>query len=975
MSKITLTGFGLLLLLFLGNTSGNYAAQSKQKISDTQTGTLQKMIVQSGSVSMQLDLNRLNGISSVAGQPTTLRFVAAANSFFSVLVFNDQLRGPEPGSIALVPAAGANAPGYSLPVTLSASLKQLVIEKLSSDQSFDLAVRDAKTGFTFFNIEGHQYDYDATGQLLSITGGRLLISKEFASALGRPADVSAAVGRISIGAAMQPIEIDQLVNGEPKSMAMPPLQHGAGSETPTLVPGPDVIVGDLPEMVQYGNDTVSHLVGLGVGTTSCNNGDQPFHWFALPQTDHPVIPQNLYRMSGGATNDERFEQIGQSWMKHAFTALEGSVCGTCNTSGCTTGTNLCPGCSDPYGSSLNASQTGIGSRAWLNPFTGVFPSTANSHSGHSHTGTSHRVTVASSDLNPAQNSGATYFAEGQYLTPHEYAWCQSHPGQCNMYNNASYRRFNVSGSGDNYTFSSSGSTVRMQAAIKAWQTLGGATVNQIEPDPGNDGIWFMGYKVSNPTTGVWHYEYALYNQNLDRGIQSFSVPLAPGVNISNIGFHAPRQEPGWANDGTFNNQGYSSTPWTVMQDGSSITWSTETFAQNQNANAIRFGTLYNFRFDADQPPQSASSIVGFFKTGSPMMVAIQAPMGGGTPTPTPTASPTPTATATASPSPTPTATATFTPTPTATATFTPTPTPTSTSTPTPCIGPYVINQISGSIVPGTTDIGNHGDDTVTTIALPFSYTLYDQTFTSINLSSNGNAQFTTTDTTFTNQCLPWITHNYTIFPYWDDLYLVNSGFGIFTSISGTAPNRVFNIEWRAQYFPGSGSAGFELRLYEGQPRFDVIYGTVTNGNTSAAAGVQRDNTFFTQYFCNGSGGAATGGQSYVYIPPPCPTPTPSATPSPTATFTPTPTPTATATATPTATATFTPTPTPIGSASPTATPTATATATATATPTVTPTSTPTATPTATMTPTPRPTPSPRGTAQPRPRPTPPPRRI
>ena len=130
-------------------------------------------------------------------------------------------------------------------------------------------------------------------------------------------------------------------------------------------------------------------------------------------------------------------------------------------------------------------------------------------------------------------------------------------------------------------------------------------------------------------------------------------------------------------------------------------------------------------------------------------------------------------------------------------------------------------------MPGTTDIGNHGDDPVTTVALPFPFTLYGQTFTSINLSSNGNAQFMTTDATFTNQCLPWTTHNYTIFPYWDDLYLVNSGFGIFTSISGTAPNRIFNIEWRAQYFPGSGSANFELRLYEGQTRFDVIYGTVS----------------------------------------------------------------------------------------------------------------------------------------------------
>ena len=189
------------------------------------------------------------------------------------------------------------------------------------------------------------------------------------------------------------------------------------------------------------------------------------------------------------------------------------------------------------------------------------------------------------------------------------------------------------------------------------------------------------------------------------------------------------------------------------------------------------------------------------------------------------------------PSPTPTGTPSSTPTATATA-----------ASPTPTCTPgnqYTIAQIGGSIVPGTTDIGNHGDDTVTTIALPFAYTLYDQSFTSINLSSNGNAQFMTTDTTFTNQCLPWLTHNYTIFPYWDDLYLVNSGFGIFTSVSGTAPNRIFNIEWRAQYFPGSGNASFELRLYEGQTRFDVIYGTVDNGNTSATAGVQKNDTVFT----------------------------------------------------------------------------------------------------------------------------------
>ena len=184
----------------------------------------------------------------------------------------------------------------------------------------------------------------------------------------------------------------------------------------------------------------------------------------------------------------------------------------------------------------------------------------------------------------------------------------------------------------------------------------------------------MGYKVTNPSSGVWHYEYAFYNENLDRAIQSFSVPFGPGVNISNIGFHAPPQEPGWANDGTFNNQGYSSTPWTVTQAPDSITWNTETFAQNQNANAIRWGTLYNFRFDADQPPQSANATVGYFKTGSPMMVAIQAPAGGATPTPTPT----PTAT-TRTPSTTPTAT----PRPTPTPRFQPTARPRPTAAPRP----------------------------------------------------------------------------------------------------------------------------------------------------------------------------------------------------------------------------------------------------------------------------------------------------
>jgi hypothetical protein len=238
------------------------------------------------------------------------------------------------------------------------------------------------------------------------------------------------------------------------------------------------------------------------------------------------------------------------------------------------------------------------------------------------------------------------------------------------------------------------------------------------------------------------------------------------------------------------------------------------------------------------------------------------------------------------------------------------------------------------------------------VALPFPFTLFDQTFTMVNLSSNGTAQFTTTDTAYSNICLPWSTHNYTILPYWDDLYTVNTGYGIYTSISGTAPNRIFNIEWRAQYYPGTGTANFELRLYEGQTRFDVIYGSVTNGNSSATAGLQINDNCFAQYFCNGSGGPPTGWTIGG-----------AASPTPTPTSTPTPTPTATATSTPTPP----PSPTPTPSDTPTPTPTPTLTPTPTATATATPTPTPTATPRSTSTP--------RSSPPPRPRPTPPPRPV
>ena len=614
MVKTILVALLPLLILFSNGSDRSFTKITQTAKQDT--GTLEKMIVADGTVAMDLNLNRLNGTraSAKGSSSNSLRFDVEKSSFFKALVFNGEFRGLQPSTMELVPRGEA-----TLPTKLSSSYNHLMVENVGWGGPYELVIRDARTGFTFFNIEGQEVDYNAGARELTIQLGRLLISDEFAADLGRPSDAGSLIGQISIKATMQPIEVTQVVNGEITSDEMPSLTPEAGT-----IPGPDVVVGDLSGLAQFGSSAGTQ-VGLAVGTDSCNYGTVPLNWFANPSNDHPVIPQNLYRMSGGATNDDRFEQVGQSSVKHAFTALQNNICSL----GCVAnpnGTALGSGCSDPYGASLNSGPN-LGSRAWINPYTGAYPrndsaTPNNSHTGHTHLGPSHRILTEIADLNTSLNPGATYYAESQYVTPHEYAWCLTHPGQCNMYNNVSYRRYSVTGTGSPFTFSPVGSTVRTKTALTAWT---GATIVTIDPAPGVDGVGAVGYKVTNPSPGVWHYEYAIYNQNMDRGIQSFSVPVGAGVTVSNVGFHAPPQHPGWSADGTAGDAGYSSTPWTQTQLEGGLMWGSESFAQNPNANAIRWGTMYNIRFDSNQPPQLVNATVGFFKTGSPITVQVQGP--------------------------------------------------------------------------------------------------------------------------------------------------------------------------------------------------------------------------------------------------------------------------------------------------------------------------------------------------------------
>jgi hypothetical protein len=264
---------------------------------------------------------------------------------------------------------------------------------------------------------------------------------------------------------------------------------------------------------------------------------------------------------------------------------------------------------------------------------------------------------------------------------------------------------------------------------------------------------------------------------------------------------------------------------------------------------------------------------------------------------------------------------------------------------------YVITSGTDTIVPGVDDTGNHIDDGDTMIPLPFSFQLYDQTYNAVNVNSNGRLDFVVANEPggYISACLPPPPnvgpYDFTIFPTWTDQCTDNTpgncggnnctGCGIFTTTEGSAPNRIFDIEWRTTLYASGDTAPtvhFEVRLFEGDPnlKFEVVYGDIggVSGSPQMWVGGVQGNSgagFLTQDFCNPAGDPPPGNVSKTYEIPPC-SPTPTPTPG-----TPTPTPTPT---------TPTPTPTPV-------------------TPTPTPSATPTATPRAT--PRPRPTPHPRPT--------------
>ena len=355
--------------------------------------------------------------------------------------------------------------------------------------------------------------------------------------------------------------------------------------------GADVAVCNMPAISRWG--TVGGVSAYSVGTTSVNLGDVNLEWYAN-NNRHPRMPMNMFRWA-----DCRLEQIGYSWCKDGFCALQLNECGACQPAGGGCPQLLGPGCSDPYSSSLNGSQGGLAPRWQCDPSTGEFQYPPTGLPSAAPT-VGRRIQVLQADLSPQQNPGAKYYVDSMYLHPQDYE-------SNNQLNNSSYKRMVVGSlSGSGYSLTPTGSTFLGKPAIFAWED-NSDTVAIKAVDIPNDGRVFVASDVCDNGDGTYRYNYAVYNLTSKDAINGISIPLPAGVEITDAEFKFPAHHSG---------DPYSNDAWVISEDGGSLTFAGAEFSQNPDANAVRWAMMYNFSFTADAEPADGAVVLDRFESNS-----------------------------------------------------------------------------------------------------------------------------------------------------------------------------------------------------------------------------------------------------------------------------------------------------------------------------------------------------------------------
>lgn len=150
-------------------------------------------------------------------------------------------------------------------------------------------------------------------------------------------------------------------------------------------------------------------------------------------------------------------------------------------------------------------------------------------------------------------------------------------------------------------------------------------------------------------------------------------------------------------------------------------------------------------------------------------------------------------------------------------------------------GGYSCSVSTGTYRQGTTLVNLTGDDTATSVDLPFQFPLYGSAYSRAFVSSNGHINFLASSTALGNVAIPSTgVPNAALYPFWDDL-LLDSAAGVYSATTTVGGVPAYVLEWRnvRKYSPSTDRLNFSVTMLANG---DVTYGYGAATDTGSAKG-------------------------------------------------------------------------------------------------------------------------------------------
>lgn len=471
------------------------------------------------------------------------------------------------------------------------SLQGFVLASSAEPRTFE--IRTAGGELIFTGNLAH-FELDRERGRLRVFNIDLRIARDLARRLGSAGLEGMAVGVLTLDARILVPSVAAAGANGTEGGPPPSCRDWSGQQ--------DVALLNIPTVGQAERDIAGARVGITPSAALKNVGTANVPWQfkysgnfpPYGTAQHPFLVWALYRVANG-----RIEQLGISDVKHAFLTINNN----CDAGACTDDQILGLGCEDIYGEGNNEDDFSLSFRSEVTAHTGVWQGLGSHFDqdgdnqqdhppGNEDPPFTHRMMVSEAELTTA---GATYFLEAWYVVRDD----------INIFNSMGYRRtvptFN-SGPGA-WTFSLP-NAFQQGSALAAW-------VDPNSPGAGNSsqvldtgaGRVRLAAKTTSLGGGLWRYDYALMNHDLDRQVGAFRIPL-DGANATSAYFRDV--------------DGNAANNWTAAITGAAITWT------RTGATGLDWGTMYNFGFVSDTPPTAGNAVLTPVEAGGPATYSVGA---------------------------------------------------------------------------------------------------------------------------------------------------------------------------------------------------------------------------------------------------------------------------------------------------------------------------------------------------------------